>query len=162
MFSYLIPFPLSSISSFLLLEINLRSLNMSSRSPHTASLMQSSSGAHVKSKFNGKPGISLKTPLSSHYYDLRQLQPEEDLIELNDEPPTPQTQTEHSNLPLHRSCGSPSESNHGLKRYQAKSSTRVQEQMTLLDLEDPLIQGDSAGRDGRIAGGERSRIGRQS
>ncbi|KAF6221270.1 hypothetical protein HO133_002125 [Letharia lupina] len=124
--------------------------------------MQSGSGAHVKPKFNGKPGISLKTPLSSHYYDLRQFQPEEDLIELNEEPPTPQIQTEHSNLPLHRSCGSPSESNHGLKRYQAKSSTRVQEQMTLLDLEDPLIQGDSASRDGRIAGGERSRIGRQS
>lgn len=34
--------------------------------------------------------------------------------------------------------------------------------MTLLDLEDPLIQGDSASRDDRIAGGERSRIGRQS
>lgn len=82
--------------------------------------MQSGSDALVEPKSNGKPSIRSINPVNSHYHDdLRQLEPEEDLIELNSGPPTPQIQTDHLGTPIHRSGRSPPESNHGLKRYQA-------------------------------------------
>ena len=62
-----------------------------------------------------KPAIS-----NSHYHDLRQLVPEEDLIDLDSGPPTPQSQTGYFDVPTHQSGTNPPDSDHGLKRYQAK------------------------------------------
>ncbi len=100
---------------FLPLDVNLRFANMSSRYSHIASLMETGSNAHLKPS-----AVSSTTPINSHFHDLRQLEPEEDLIELDSEPPTPQIKTEHLDVPVHRSSKNRHGSDHGLKRHQGK------------------------------------------
>ena len=102
------------------LAISLRSANMSSRPPHIALLKRSGSHVHQKSRSSRKSVDSSAHPMNSHYHDLRQLEPEEDLIELSSRPPTPQRHTERSEVPESWSGGSAFESDHRLKTYHAK------------------------------------------
>lgn len=113
-------FSLSLLSGrfFLSLAINLLSANMSSNSryPHLASSMQSGSDAYL----NRNPEISSTTPSNSHFHDLRQLEPEENLIELGSGPPTPQTQNEYFDVPTHQQGESLQAFSHRIDRYQAQ------------------------------------------
>lgn len=125
------------------------------------SLTKSGSDAHLMPNSNRNHPTGSTTPFNSHYHDLRQLEPEEDLIELNPGPPIPQTQTEDIDVPVHQSSRSPPESERRPRRHQTQYNTRLQTQISLIDLEDPLVQGDSAGRIACIHGGERDRKDRQ-
>ena len=82
--------------------------------------MKSGLDAHLMPTSNGKPAITSTNPVNSHYHDLRQLEYEEDLIELSPGPPIPQIQTEGSDVPIHQLSRSPPESNHRQKRHQVK------------------------------------------
>lgn len=95
---------------------------MSSRPPHIVSLMRSSSNVRQRPRSNRNPAISSAHPTNSHYHDLRQLEPEEDLIELNSRPSTPRNITEHFDelVPGHQSDTSTSDSDHRLRRYHTK------------------------------------------
>ena len=93
--------------SFQSLGTSLRSASMSLRPAHIASLPR-------------RPAINSSHPVSSHYYDLRQLEPEEDLIDFNSRPPTPQKQADHFDTPGYRSGRNPFGRDHGSKRCQAK------------------------------------------
>ena len=90
---------------------------MGSRLPHIASFLESDPDAHPRPQRNNKPGTSSTTPIPSHYHDLRQLEPEEDLIQMTSGPPSPQILTEHFDASAHRLGRSPSESDRGLKMH---------------------------------------------
>ena len=47
-----------------------------------------------------KPGPNGTYHLPSHYSDLRQLEPEEDLIQFDSRPPTPHTQPNRFDIPV--------------------------------------------------------------
>ena len=61
-----------------------------------------------------KPGASSTSHIPSHYYELQQLKPEEDLIQFDSRPPTPNTQPSR----LDASVRSPS--NAGSSREQSR------------------------------------------
>ena len=74
-----------------------------------------------------KSGPSSTNHIPSHYYDLRQLQAEEDLIQFNSRPPTPQTQSNPFDASVRN-----------------QRDPRLQTQTSLLDLEDPPAHRDLA------------------
>ena len=113
-------FSLLSDVFFLSPKTKFGSAKMNSWSPHTLSLMPSGSDHHLRPEPSRRTETANAIPINSHYHDLRQLECEEDLIELGSEPPTPRTQTDQFDVPTHGSGGDSSKSSQGLKRSHAK------------------------------------------